>query len=35
MIPADQVKERGEVTLRGKSEPIPVFAVTARARAHA
>jgi class 3 adenylate cyclase len=35
LIPADQVKERGEVTLRGKSEPIPVFAVTARARAHA
>jgi class 3 adenylate cyclase len=35
LIPADQVMERGEVTLRGKSEPIPVFAVTARARAHA
>ncbi|HEX9184341.1 MAG TPA: response regulator [Burkholderiales bacterium] len=35
LIPADQVKERGDVTLRGKSEPIPVFAVTAKARAHA
>jgi class 3 adenylate cyclase len=35
LVPADQVKERGDVTLRGKSEAIPVFAYTARARAHA
>jgi class 3 adenylate cyclase len=35
LVPAEQVKERGDVTLRGKSEPIPVFAFTARARAHA
>jgi adenylate cyclase len=35
LIPAEQVKERGDVTLRGKSEPIPVFAVRAGAGAHA
>jgi adenylate cyclase len=35
LVPADQVKERGDVTLRGKSEPIPVYAVRAGARAHA
>jgi class 3 adenylate cyclase len=35
LIPAEQVKERGDVTLRGKSEPIPVFAVRAGARVHA
>jgi class 3 adenylate cyclase len=33
LVPADQVKERGDVTLRGKSEPIPVYAVNAGARA--
>jgi class 3 adenylate cyclase len=36
LIPAEQVKERGDVTLRGKSEPIKVFAVAAtKARAPA
>jgi adenylate cyclase len=33
LIPTEQVKERGDVTLRGKSESIPVFAVRAGARA--
>ena len=35
LVPADQVKERGDVTLRGKSEAIPVYAFTERAKAHA
>jgi class 3 adenylate cyclase len=35
LVPADQVKERGDVTLRGKSEAIPVYAYTARTRVHA
>jgi class 3 adenylate cyclase len=35
LVPADRVKERGDVTLRGKSEPIPVYAVKAGAQAHA
>ncbi len=35
LIPAEQVKERGDVSLRGKSEPIPVFAVRAGAGARA
>jgi len=35
LIPAEQVKERGDVTLRGKSEPIPVIAVRAGAGARA
>jgi class 3 adenylate cyclase len=33
LVPGEQVKERGDVTLRGKSEPIPVFAFRAGARA--
>ena len=35
LLPAGQVEGRGDVTLRGKSEAIPVYAVKAGAREHA
>jgi class 3 adenylate cyclase len=35
LVPAERVATRGDVTLRGKSEAIPVFAVRAAAPAHA
>jgi len=35
LVPAGRVEIRGDVTLRGKSESIPVFAVRAGAREHA
>ena len=35
LVPAARVATRGDVTLRGKSESIPVFAVRAGAHEHA
>jgi class 3 adenylate cyclase len=35
LVPSGRVATRGDVTLRGKSESIPVFAVSAGAREQA